>query len=468
MEFRTEQHAGATYLVYEIKQGDKIDKLSMGMLVNNNIPGVLQTSTFTEDSRKTIKYNISSKITLEKFMAGILDKSQTLGIFSSICATILSTEEYMLEISQLILEPNNIYINVSTLEISMAVLPLEDLREETDFKKFFKEILFCIKFNVKEDSAYIAQLSNYLNFIENFSIKDFRKFVNKLIDEKDAPVSGGQERRPQIPSLNSNFGTSFGSDSGPQSLSEFNPVFSYPVSKIKPEAPQPPKEKKRFFAKKEKKVPVDKKEKAALPAKGFLIPGMEKPITLTTMGTKAGSESRGESTEKKKEKKSWFSFGKKNKQEDYAPAQSASDHNAATIITPVIMSGIPQNTGETTVLKAMPQGMGETTVLGATSAEYQAYLIRKKGNLRINISNQVFRMGKERNYVDYCIEDNSAVSRSHADIISENNGFYIIDNNSLNHTFIDGVQVPPGNKKRLQDGSKILLADEEFMFYIRK
>ena len=62
--------------------------------------------------------------------------------------------------------------------------------------------------------------------------------------------------------------------------------------------------------------------------------------------------------------------------------------------------------------------------------------------------------------------DNSAVSRSHADIIARNGAYFIRDNNSLNHTFLDGRQLQGGVEVQLENGVKFKLADEDFEFWL--
>lgn len=62
--------------------------------------------------------------------------------------------------------------------------------------------------------------------------------------------------------------------------------------------------------------------------------------------------------------------------------------------------------GETTVLGGGK--IGETTVLNAVNPSQTAspYLVRLKNNERIPLNKPVFRVGKERSYVDYFIGDN--------------------------------------------------------------
>lgn len=104
----------------------------------------------------------------------------------------------------------------------------------------------------------------------------------------------------------------------------------------------------------------------------------------------------------------------------------------------------------------------ETTLL--QTAMRIPFLIRKKTKEKIFINRDVFKLGKEKSYVDYYIE-NDAVSRTHADIIRKKNCFYIVDQESLNHTFLEGKQIPARQYAKLESGQSFILANEEFTFY---
>ena len=129
------------------------------------------------------------------------------------------------------------------------------------------------------------------------------------------------------------------------------------------------------------------------------------------------------------------------------------------------MTNTAVNYGETTVLDG---GMsGETTVLNPSQLEQKppAYLIRLKNNERIPITGNVFCIGKERSTVNYFISDNPAISRNHATIAFMINKYFIIDNNSTNHTFVDGKQIPTNFEVEIYNNMKIRLANEEFEFH---
>lgn len=119
----------------------------------------------------------------------------------------------------------------------------------------------------------------------------------------------------------------------------------------------------------------------------------------------------------------------------------------------------------TTVLGA---DSGGTTVLGSEELyePHFPYLIREKNEEKISIDKPSFRIGKEKKDSDYFVSDNSAVSRSHADIITREKRYYIIDLNSTNKTYVDGRVIPVEKEVEIFSGAKIRLANEDFVFYI--
>lgn len=82
----------------------------------------------------------------------------------------------------------------------------------------------------------------------------------------------------------------------------------------------------------------------------------------------------------------------------------------------------------------------------------------------ISINKPVFRLGKERSYVDYFVTNNNAVSRSHADVITRGNKYFISDLNSKNHTYINDQILAVQCETEIRDGDCLKLGNEEFIF----
>ena len=95
------------------------------------------------------------------------------------------------------------------------------------------------------------------------------------------------------------------------------------------------------------------------------------------------------------------------------------------------------------------------------------YLIRVNTDERIMITKQNFKVGKASMGVDYTVKGNGAVSRVHAVITNKDGIYYIRDNKSTNHTYVNGKMLEEGENELLTQDCKIVLGDEEFIFKLR-
>jgi hypothetical protein len=91
-----------------------------------------------------------------------------------------------------------------------------------------------------------------------------------------------------------------------------------------------------------------------------------------------------------------------------------------------------------------------TTVLDSDDFPY---LVRKSTGEKIIVNRNIFKMGKEKEYVDYCINDRKS------------DGYYIKDLGSLNHTFVNGVKLEKDETQKLEDGCLVQLANEVFEWH---
>jgi hypothetical protein len=106
-----------------------------------------------------------------------------------------------------------------------------------------------------------------------------------------------------------------------------------------------------------------------------------------------------------------------------------------------------------------------TTVLSGGGASGAAVcLIRESNGETIYINKNIFRIGRDRNRVDYAISDNTAISRSHVAIVSRNGEYFAIDNNTANHTYINEVMLSANVETPIHEGDVLRLANESFRF----
>lgn len=119
-----------------------------------------------------------------------------------------------------------------------------------------------------------------------------------------------------------------------------------------------------------------------------------------------------------------------------------------------------QGVGETTVLNAGTAG--ETTVLSRNVNG--GTLIRKRTGETVNVNQESFVIGRERKDVNYCIADNTAVSRIHAKLIVRNGVTYLTSMTDKNGTFVNNTKVMRNQEVALKNGDHITLANEELEY----
>lgn len=152
----------------------------------------------------------------------------------------------------------------------------------------------------------------------------------------------------------------------------------------------------------------------------------------------------------------------KSTQEELAAEQKAEDNLEETEVTEV------DEDEEVVSNSILSQTIGATGILrGATVPKANPYLIRVNTDERIMVTKQNFKLGKASMGVDYTIKGNGAVSRVHAIITNKDGIYYIKDNKSTNHTYVNNKMIEDGDNELLTHDCKIVLGDEEFIFKLR-
>ena len=122
----------------------------------------------------------------------------------------------------------------------------------------------------------------------------------------------------------------------------------------------------------------------------------------------------------------------------------------------------------TTLLGASSYDNG-TTVLGAYDEErtpVYPFLLRVKDQDKVYVDKPNFRIGKEKQFADFFVSNNSAISRSHADIVTRDGQYFLVDHNSTNKTRVGGQVITPEKEYEIFPGTNIRFANEDFVFDI--
>lgn len=561
MSFTYENQGNNTYLVYKIGASDNVDTMSLGMITNNKIDGIVPTLFTQSDTDRFIKYNISAKVSAKEFLSGVVNKKRLLGVFISVLKAIKSTEEYMIDARSLLIDLEHIYVDVSKCDAMLVCLPLVRQNESVNIPMFFKQIMFSTQFDQNENCDYVAQIINYLNSTPVFSVDAFEKLLmdidadnlniaaSKAVAGQQKPVqpqsqSQSQQPKPMQPAMNqlknAQVQTNMPSQGKMQSQRETQSAnnvvqpnqVNFAVPNMNPQNQNRinnnvqmgtnisgtyvettsekqmsmfgllthySKENKQIYERQKAQRKAQKeveKNGVAMPGQNvkasnasFAIPGQ--PPQQRPQPAQAQPQNVMPQQPQQQFVQPQRQFTQSNQpQHQFAQPQPmpqaqqklaqqvqpqpVQNQNANTGMTgnpsvpPQILENMTKagNFGETTVLGVGSEA-GETTVLGTSQAQIiKPYLLRIKNNERIELNKPVFRIGKERSYVDYFVSDNTAVSRSHANIINKDNDFYIVDTNSTNHTYVNGSMIQSNVETKIEHGTKIRLANEDFEFFM--
>lgn len=559
MSFTYENQGNNTYLVYKIGASDNVDTMSLGMITNNKIDGIVPTLFTQSDTDRFIKYNISAKVSAKEFLSGVVNKKRLLGVFISVLKAIKSTEEYMIDARRLLIDLEHIYVDVSKCNAMLVCLPLVRQNESVNIPMFFKQIMFSTQFDQNENCDYVAQIINYLNSTPVFSVDAFEKLLmdidadnlniaaSKAVVGQQKPVqpqsqSQSQQPKPMQPAMNqlkneqvqTNMPSQGKMQSQRETQSANNVVqpnqVNFAVPNMNPQNQNRinnnvqmgtnisgtyvettsekqmsmfgllthySKENKQIYERQKAQRKAQKeaeKNGAAMPGQNvkpsnvsFAIPGQPpqqrpqpaQPQTVMPQQPQQQFAQPQRQFTQSNQPQRQFAQPQPMPQAQQKPAQQVQPQSVQNQNTNTGMTGNPSvppqilenmtkagNFGETTVLGVGSEA-GETTVLGTSQAQIiKPYLLRIKNNERIELNKPVFRIGKERSYVDYFVSDNTAVSRSHANIINKDNEFYIVDTNSTNHTYVNGSMIQSNVETKIEHGTKIRLANEDFEFFM--
>lgn len=561
MSFTYENQGNNTYLVYKIGASDNVDTMSLGMITNNKIDGIVPTLFTQSDTDRFIKYNISAKVSAKEFLSGVVNKKRLLGVFISVLKAIKSTEEYMIDERRLLIDLEHIYVDVSKCDAMLVCLPLVRQNESVNIPMFFKQIMFSTQFDQNENCDYVAQIINYLNSTPVFSVDAFEKLLmdidadnlniaaSKAVVGQQKPVqpqsqSQSQQPKPMQPAMNqlkneqvqTNMPSQGKMQSQRETQSANNVVqpnqVNFAVPNMNPQNQNRinnnvqmgtnisgtyvettsekqmsmfgllthySKENKQIYERQKAQRKAQKeaeKNGAAMPGQNvkasnasFAIPGQpqqqrpqsaqaqpqpvmpQQPQQQFVQPQRQFTQSNQPQRQFAQPQPMPQAQQKPVQQVQPQPVQNQNTNTGMTgnpSVPPQILENMTKagNFGETTVLGVGSEA-GETTVLGTSQAQIiKPYLLRIKNNERIELNKPVFRIGKERSYVDYFVSDNTAVSRSHANIINKDNEFYIVDTNSTNHTYVNGSMIQSNVETKIEHGTKIRLANEDFEFFM--
>jgi pSer/pThr/pTyr-binding forkhead associated (FHA) protein len=397
-----EQKNNKFIVVNRLIHPETINERELNIISCCSIGGLIPVTTEKSSKGDSIKGTIVGMTSLKSYFSGIVSRKIFLDIMIQIAGVVKECEKNLLNTGNLMLDWEYIFLTPRTKMIQCLFWPIVNNQTAKLPADFFKEIPFRIVFKKEEDHDYISQYLQFFKSQTDFSIKSYEKMILELLDKT-------ADNKLNMPS-------------GPTTLGVST------ISAI-------------LNATKEESLAQSSEQPT------LSYPNQEKINVCPKCGNVCGESA-----------KFCTACG--------SPLNS-NEPLAKLDISAILGIKEAQMISETTVLGAGALDDG-TTVLGADAYEEPPfpYLIWEKTQEKITVDKPIFRIGKERRYCDYFVSDNNAVSRSHANIITREGRYYIFDNNSTNKTYVDERVIPVKKEVEIFSGTKLRLANEDFVFYI--
>ena len=515
----TAKNLGAErFLTYTMGEGMDIDEDVLDYCEENTVPEIIDIIYEEDDDFDYITYDISGRMTVEDFIQGTMDKEKVFNLLRNISMGMININEYAIPLSYILLNKSYMYINPDTLEIKFLYLPVEgEASVAVEFKSFVRQLVAGMKFNLDEDLSYVGQLLTYING-NGFNLRGLIGLTEALM--QDSNISFGSDS-----GISTDDGAEIVNDVAPEPVEESKGTMDFmndlgeadgKLPEIGDDEDDIELEEVSQTAEAEATPSVETAETAEkvagketekdideLTARIQELAGkdkihepesvsMQKPVRVSRAAMlKAAAENIEEekeaaaaaeaeaapeaaengaaedkADEKAKKQKEKKAKGKdKDKDKDIGKDKDNDKTDSAENEKPAEEE--KKASGVLNSIRPKSNEIVDNTILGnAGTLKINPYLIRVNTKEKAIIDKPVFKIGKASRGVDYHVGGNGAISRQHAIILHKGDSYYIKDNKSTNHTYVDQKPVEGDEEVLLKNDCTITLGDEDFTFKI--
>ncbi|HCR73182.1 MAG TPA: hypothetical protein DIW26_01940 [Ruminococcus sp.] len=436
-------------IIYSIADDEK-DEFCIEMLKRKKIKGIM-SPVFSDNN---IEYSYSGNLRWSEFIEKKITDKEILTVLKNICDNYTEIKAYFLKNNMLITDSREVFVNPVTYEVYFCILPVYEDYNNHKIENFIKDILFDIE---TDDGELIYNLMRHLKN-KSYSFEGFYSYIKEQIEKTE---SKQEEFKPEplIPEEQEEFKPE---PLIPEEQEEFKPEPLIPEEQeeFKPESLIPEDEPEKFISESLEENQVSKSE------------SIDESWNVVSLDDMLKDSMENEDDDKKPEDDEnnnssddlWgFMNNNDNLVESFRENTETADkvqedehHSENLALTNEISHNNDNN--------IMPSLSTDNLVLSDNlSGKKKAYLFRQVNNEKIEINREYFMLGKYQ-YASYTFY-NDSVSRTHATIITENNEYFIVDNESKNGTFLNGKKIAPNTKIKLHNMDLITLANETLVFY---
>jgi|GEM_PF-4151979 len=453
MEITYKRELNRNYMLIQLPTDVEAEWFQVKMLKENNIKGLLKFGISNVNNIQTYYYEISSKQPLSRiFETRGITSREVKSLILEISATLKRMEEYLLSDKSILLEADYIYVDPSDFKVFLCCIPGLPGDFSDGLRRLLQSLLNKVDYKDKDSVAIIYSLYQE-SLKENYSIED----LMQIFDSINYSFKEVEVRKEAVHQMRA-------AESLPPYIEESTGIINWFKNKIVSK-----KEIERTRGKdNEKEINVSKNTNYANEVSGRVdVSGRgnskKERDNINKRHIREDAYIRSDCIyEAKWENKEIDKRGKE-KIETY-PEMFSNDRY-------IYGDDKELKNNKLHELNNNRQESGTQWIMENVKLENKAFLkplfstAQYQFTANIELDKFPFTLGKSMNGVDFNI-NSPAVSRLHARIEKDELKYKIIDLNSTNGVFINGVQMETNSEEIIESGDRIGIAALEFEFCV--
>ena len=157
-------------LAYVVREDEIIDDELLEDTVETNIDEIIYYTYGKVMGKECFKYNIQGFTTIKEYISKEISKDKFITMLLNIINTIRKLQFRGVKLKNIILKPEQIFINKNNLKIKMICIPISNKNIDRTLKELLKEIILSAEFDYNENCKYVRDI---LRFVEENDCNDF-------------------------------------------------------------------------------------------------------------------------------------------------------------------------------------------------------------------------------------------------------------------------------------------------------
>lgn len=421
MKFEYIAESGNEYLSIISSDKNELDTVTLGMLENNNIEGLLPLYVMRNNDVIECRYDLEGLYSFNEVANNNVAKERLTQLLNAILDVCNTCGDYLIDCSQLVLDPEYIYTDERGSLYRFVVSPIAESSSEY-FEKL-KSFILDLSYSYNEDCTYLERLKDQLRHCDSLSVDVLKNVLKEsgLYREKKE-----KSDREQMPEMHKNVAVR---QEKIQTKIQADEIYDELDDEYEDED-----------------IEEEDEEVKSRGLFGF------------------GKKAKGTSTSSKKgvAKTSHFGNIAIPGEEDGGYSKGSIEIPDGNINIKSQKLNIDQYKTEKVDFGDTQYGKGVRNKRSIKTIEDEYYILRTSTNELFDLDKDEIRIGRKKSLVDICLSGDLYVSRLHATLYNVNGRLYIENNGSENNgTYVNGKMIT--KKLELQRGDIITIGDEKLI-----